>query len=126
MQRKYTALIWAAQEGKIDCVRLLLEGGADQDARDEVRGTICRFLLCLLFLVDRVQFCRSSHATDEKAFALISSAFKAVFLLHFLAIPICFAHSKTLITCLIIIVFVYFAEIELFSDILLPASYFTI
>ena len=36
-QRGRTALIWAATEGKADCVRLLLNAGADKEATDEVR-----------------------------------------------------------------------------------------
>ncbi len=37
VQRGRTALIWAATEGKADCVRLLLDAGADKEATDEVR-----------------------------------------------------------------------------------------
>ncbi len=33
----YTPLILAAAHGHADCVNLLLEAGADKDARDEVR-----------------------------------------------------------------------------------------
>lgn len=36
-QRGRTALNAAAYFGRIECVRLLLEVGADQDARDDVR-----------------------------------------------------------------------------------------
>ncbi len=35
-----TALIFAAQNGHAECVRLLLEVGADKDAVDNVRGVI--------------------------------------------------------------------------------------
>ncbi len=38
-----TALIWAALNGKIDCVRLLVEAASDKEAKDNVRGTT-RFL----------------------------------------------------------------------------------
>ena len=36
-QSGYTALFWAARRGHADCVRVLLEGGADKEAKDEVR-----------------------------------------------------------------------------------------
>ncbi len=32
-----TALIFAAHNGRADCVRLLLDAGADKDAKDKVR-----------------------------------------------------------------------------------------
>ena len=38
-----TALIAAAEWGRTDCVRLLLESGADKNARNNVRDTTCRF-----------------------------------------------------------------------------------
>ena len=33
----WTALIWAAANGHVDCVRLLIDAGADTDASDNVR-----------------------------------------------------------------------------------------
>jgi ankyrin repeat protein len=36
-QRGYTALICAAENGHADCVRLLIDAGADMDARNNVR-----------------------------------------------------------------------------------------
>ena len=33
-----TAIIYAAENGHIDCVRLLVEAGADKDAEDYVCG----------------------------------------------------------------------------------------
>jgi hypothetical protein len=48
-QRGNTALIYAAQYGRVDCVRLLIDAGADKDAKDNVRR---RFVLfCGLFLL---------------------------------------------------------------------------
>jgi ankyrin repeat protein len=35
-QIEETALIWAAQEGQVDCVRLLLDAGADVEAKNKV------------------------------------------------------------------------------------------
>ena len=35
-----TALIWAAENGRTECVRLLLEGGANKEAKQLVRATI--------------------------------------------------------------------------------------
>ncbi len=37
MQVGRTALIQAAEKGNIDCARLLVEGGADTEAKDNVR-----------------------------------------------------------------------------------------
>jgi hypothetical protein len=37
MQGGYTALIWAAQEGHTDCARLLIDAGADKNAKIDVR-----------------------------------------------------------------------------------------
>ena len=37
MQRGNTALIISARDGRADCVRLLLDGGADKDAKNNVR-----------------------------------------------------------------------------------------
>ncbi len=45
VQVQGTALIRAATQGHADCVRLLLDVGADKDAQDKVR---CRSLLPLL------------------------------------------------------------------------------
>ena len=41
-----TALMYAATEGRVDCVRLLLDADADTDAVDSVRGGLRG--LCLL------------------------------------------------------------------------------
>ncbi len=38
-QTGYTALIYAAIEGRAECVRLLLDAGADKEAADEVRAS---------------------------------------------------------------------------------------
>ena len=45
-QDGYTALIFAAMHGRADCVRLLLDAGADKDAKNEVRarGSACEAL----------------------------------------------------------------------------------
>ena len=36
LQKGWTALIWAARNGHADCVRLLIEVGADKDAHPKV------------------------------------------------------------------------------------------
>ena len=36
-QNGFTALILAAASGHVDCVRLLIDAGADKDAMDDVR-----------------------------------------------------------------------------------------
>jgi ankyrin repeat protein len=36
-QSERTALIFAASRGHVDCVRLLIDAGADKDAKDNVR-----------------------------------------------------------------------------------------
>ena len=38
-QNESTALILAAEKGRVDCVRLLLEAGADKNAQDRVRAS---------------------------------------------------------------------------------------
>ncbi len=43
LQGGNTALIWAAGHGRADCVRLLIDAGADKEAKDYVRR---RLLLC--------------------------------------------------------------------------------
>jgi ankyrin repeat protein len=35
-QDQYTALIYAAEKGNVDCARLLIDAGADADAKDDV------------------------------------------------------------------------------------------
>ncbi len=40
-QRGSTALICAALNGRADCVRLLIDAGADKDAKDHVRVGRC-------------------------------------------------------------------------------------
>ncbi len=37
-QYEMTALLWATYNGHADCVQLLMEVGADKEARDKVRG----------------------------------------------------------------------------------------
>ena len=35
----FTALMWAAVNGRADCARLLLDAGADNNAADKVRAS---------------------------------------------------------------------------------------
>ena len=39
-----TALMWAAENGRTDCARLLLDAGADKNAADKVRAIL--FAVC--------------------------------------------------------------------------------
>ena len=39
-QDGYTALIRAGREGHLDCVRLLIESGADKEAKHEVHNHV--------------------------------------------------------------------------------------
>ncbi len=48
-QAGYTALIHAAKNGRLDCVRLLVERGANREARSGVRLMPCRCTLYMLF-----------------------------------------------------------------------------
>ena len=48
-QDEMTALLWAAMEGHADCVRLLLDAGADKDAKNNVRNLPVSILRALLF-----------------------------------------------------------------------------
>ncbi len=43
---EYTALIWAAVRGRTECVRALLDAGADKEATDKVCRR-CIFVACL-------------------------------------------------------------------------------
>jgi hypothetical protein len=47
-----TALMWAAEFGRTDCVRLLLDAGADKEATDVVRNleSICRRVILVVRL----------------------------------------------------------------------------
>jgi hypothetical protein len=45
-QDKRTALIWAVLMNQTECVRLLVEAGADKDVEDTVRNTSCSVALC--------------------------------------------------------------------------------
>ena len=42
IQNAETALICAAENGQVACVRLLVEAGADKNAKDIVRASTCR------------------------------------------------------------------------------------
>ncbi len=54
-QRGNVAIISAALEGNIECVRLLLEGGADKDATDYVRHFILSTILCACYVGVKAQ-----------------------------------------------------------------------
>jgi hypothetical protein len=45
-QHGETPLIWAAENGRANCVRLLLDAGADTHAKDNVRSTRLRVCAC--------------------------------------------------------------------------------
>ncbi len=48
-QRGETALICAAQAGYYDCVNLLVDGGADKEAKDDVRDMLWANMLISCF-----------------------------------------------------------------------------
>ena len=56
-----TALIRAAHEGRTDCVRLLLEAGAEKDAQNYVRAIKCCTLCLPITSVDHFDFLVSAH-----------------------------------------------------------------
>lgn len=51
VQNQQTALINAVENGHIECVRLLLESGADTEAKDDVRSTSSSssYIFCIIF-----------------------------------------------------------------------------
>ncbi len=54
--------MFAADEGRLDCVRLLLEAGVDKNAQDKVRMqslliSIPACFFCFLFFVAKVNSC---------------------------------------------------------------------
>ncbi len=48
-QDEMTALLWAAMEGHADCVRLLLDAGADKDTKNNVRNLPVSILCAVLY-----------------------------------------------------------------------------
>ena len=50
-QWRHTALTRAAGHGRVDCLRLLLEFGADKEAQDSVRHTRAISGLCILLIM---------------------------------------------------------------------------
>ncbi len=59
-QDGYTALIWAAQCGHTDCVRLLVEAGADKQAMTTVRALSRHMFLCVPYCLAIVRHYWSS------------------------------------------------------------------
>ena len=52
LQAGWTALLWAAENGRMDCARLLLDAGADKNAKSNVRASaVC--MRALLFFGGR-------------------------------------------------------------------------
>jgi hypothetical protein len=54
-QFRFTALIRAAQAGHADCVRLLLDVGADKDAKEYVRAA--RIIVCVHLVLFLTRVC---------------------------------------------------------------------
>ena len=64
LQRQCTALILAAQFGHLECVRLLLDGGADIDATNMVRVKLCCWSYsCTIHMIVVVSFDFGSQLT---------------------------------------------------------------
>ncbi len=57
-QDGYTALIWAAHNGRADCVRLLLDAGAEKNATNNVRATAG--VACIGAVVE-MDWCAKGH-----------------------------------------------------------------
>ena len=54
LQHGFTALIWAAERGRAECVRLLIDAGTDKEAKTHVRAGRCfawRLLVIFLFII---------------------------------------------------------------------------
>ena len=50
-QLGWTALMHAASKGRADCVRLLIDAGADKEAKDNVRVSVVSAIFACTFLV---------------------------------------------------------------------------
>ena len=47
LQYGYTALMWASLEGRVECVKLLLDKGASADLLDKVRCGVTSSIVCV-------------------------------------------------------------------------------
>jgi ankyrin repeat protein len=65
-QLGYTALIFAAAKGHAECVRLLLEGGADKNWSDKVCGTLALFL-------SSINWVRATRGKKVRVFRIVLS-----------------------------------------------------
>lgn len=99
-QDQYTALIYAAENGNVDCARLLIEAGADADAKDDVRRQP-------LFCVDLLVFSLLSYICVQRVVFLVCFCFYA-----------CCVHSS-LIHCFIICSVRYILTMPVLLSILL-------
>ena len=80
MQQGYTALIFAAARGHTECVRLLIDAGADKDTRDSVRrwSLICRNSLFYCFFPTLISSLRHSSST----FSICHTVYMTFSVLH--------------------------------------------
>jgi hypothetical protein len=78
-QSGWTALINAGYMGRADCVRLLIDAGADKDARNNVRR---RCLICLSLFLFAHHYLQFPHFEWYLAL-LINSWFSSSFFFHF-------------------------------------------
>ena len=72
-QDEFTALIQAAGNGRAECARLLIDAGADKEARDRVRVGRC---------FAGMLFCFNFQFTDVSLFALF---YFSIYLAAFIA-----------------------------------------
>ena len=94
VQKGSTALMWAAKEDDADCVRQLIDAGADKNAKDKVhpRSLLCRgAFLFYPFRMLALSICVIVSLCPPKYIMTIPP----IFLLFFISCPIIFILSHS-------------------------------